>query len=164
MYNWLIFGLLAVTWVVFSGQLDPFHLSLGVVSALLVIRFSADLLFSNRSQTLSDRMRQGRLLAAYLLWLLYEILLANLHVLYLALHPRGPDSVAPSVIRFKTSLRGEFAKWLLANSITLTPGTVTIKVEGDELFIHAISEKSADGLGSQMERRIARIYEPEGQA
>lgn len=164
MYNLLIFGLLGAIWIVFSGQFDAFHLTLGILSAFLVVRFSGDLLFKDRAQRFSERLRQGRLLIAYSFWLLIEVILANLHVLRLALHPRGPEEVDPSVIRFKTSLRGDFAIWLLANSITLTPGTVTIKVDGDELHIHAISLKTAEGLGHEMERRIARIYEPQANA
>ena len=75
--------------------------------------------------------------------------------------PKGMDEVEPEVVRFKTKLRSDFGKWLLANSITLTPGTVTIMVRGDEFVIHAISQGAAEGLNGEMERRIAQIFEPE---
>ena len=55
-------------------------------------------------------------------------------------------------------LKTDFEKFLLANSITLTPGTVTIKILGDTFYIHAISDFSVDGLNGEMDRRIAHIF------
>ena len=61
----------------------------------------------------------------YLPWLAYQILASNIYVAYLVLHPRMP--IDPSLVEFETSLQSERALVLLAQSITLTPGTVTVR-------------------------------------
>ena len=66
----------------------------------------------------------------------------------------------PRLVRIKTELKTDFAKWFLANSITLTPGTITIDIEGDELLIHSISEATTTGVKDDaMQRKIASIFE-----
>ena len=84
---------------------------------------------------------------------MYQIVLANLHVVYLICRP---DHIRPQVVRFKTRLRSDFAKVTLGNSITLTPGTITMDIVDDEFVVHAISDKVADGLqNGEMELRVA---------
>ena len=161
MYHLLIFVLLLLTWVIFSGQFDAFHLTLGALSAWFVTKISGDLLFTDRKGSIFGRLREGILLPGYIWYLVYEVVVANLHVLYLALHPNGMRELRPRMIKFRTILKTDFAKWVLANSITLTPGTVTAKIEGDIFHVHAISEAVAAGIGGEMERRVAEIFEPE---
>ena len=78
--------------------------------------------------------------------MLYQILLSNLHILKLALSPGDLPEVQPRLVRIRTGLKTDFAKWFLANSITLTPGTITIDIDGDELLIHSISEVTTTGV------------------
>ena len=158
-----IFFILLATWLVFSGQFDGFHVSLGILSCILVTWMSSDLLFPKRDTPLKARWREVWRLPGYMAWLTYQIFVANVHVLRLALHPRGLREVKPRIVRFETKLKTEFARWVFANSITLTPGTVTVKVEGDDFYIHAISRYSALGLEGSMEARIQRIFDPEGE-
>ncbi|MCB1233895.1 MAG: Na+/H+ antiporter subunit E [Verrucomicrobiae bacterium] len=150
------------TWLVFSGLFDGFHITLGIISSALVTQISSDLLFDDRSATLRDRARQGWRLALYLGWLMWQVVLSNLHLLRLALAPGGLAEVKPRVVSFRTTLKTDFEKFLLANSITLTPGTITVKILGDEFLVHAVSETAASGLDGQMERRIARIFAKPG--
>jgi multicomponent Na+:H+ antiporter subunit E len=161
MYRILTFCLLFLLWLVLSGLFDPFHLTLGAISCALVTWMSSDLLFEDRSVSLSARVRQLIRLPGYALWLLYEIFLANLYVFRLSLRPSGLGDVRPKVVRFKTHLKTDFAKWVFANSITLTPGTVTIRIVDDEFYVHAISEHTAKGLEGEMEKRIAAVWEPD---
>ena len=161
MHKALIFIVLLSTWLIFSGFFDAFHVSLGVISSLFITVISGDLLFSDRQTSGRDRLRELSRLPGYLLWLLWQIVLANLHVLKLALAPRGPDQIAPRVVRFKTHLNSQFARFVFAQSITLTPGTVTVRIDADEFLVHAISEEAAEGLAGEMERRIAYVFEPE---
>ena len=161
MYQLLVFFLLFLTWVIFSGFFDPFHLTLGAFSCALVTWMSSHMLFENRSRSLGRLVRELFGVARYLVWLLWQIVLANVHILRLALSPAGMRDVEPSIIRFRTGLRSDFAKYVLAQSITLTPGTVTVKIEGDEFVVHAISRMTADGLDGSMERKIASIFESE---
>jgi hypothetical protein len=82
--------------------------------------------------------------------------LANIHMFKLAFAPES--QLQPQIVRYRTGLKSDFEKFLLANSITLTPGTVTIKILGDTFYIHAISDFAAGGLDGEMERRIAHIF------
>ena len=85
-------------------------------------------------------------------------------MLRLALVPGAMREVEPSIVKFHTRLKSDFALFLLANSITLTPGTITVKVLGDEFYIHSISKASAKGLDGRMEEFIAWIFEDEVEA
>lgn len=154
----ITFALLLAAWLVLSGIYDVFHLSLGVFSCGFVTWMSSDLLFDDRSPGLGTRLAQAWRLTGYLAWLLWQVVLSNLHLLKLALLPGGMAEVKPRITVYRTSLKTDFEKFLLANSITLTPGTITIKILGDDFYIHSISEFAAVGLDGQMERRIAAIF------
>ncbi len=148
------FFVLLTFWLVLSGHYDLFHVGWGIVSAAVVTFFSVGL-------PSLDTGRQNRLrfwsLVTYLPWLFLQVVLANLHVAYLVLHP---NAIRPQIIRVKTRLSGDLAKTTLGNSITLTPGTITMDIQDDELIVHALSEKVARELANgQMERRVARIFQ-----
>ena len=166
MYFWITFLLLLINWAVFSGKFDSFHLGLGVLSSLLVAWTTSDLLFSKREQTLTSRLAEAGRFSGYCGWLLYQILLANMHVIALALFRNYRDKeLDPHIFTFKTRLQTDFARFVLANSITLTPGTVTIRIEDDNFCVHAVSRKAAGDLPagqtmSQMEKRVAAVFEP----
>lgn len=161
MYRLLVFAILFASWLGFSGLFDAFHVTLGLLAAAFVTWISSDLFFENRRQTGRERLRQLAALPPYLVWLFRQIVVANLHILRLVLLPKGMDDVAPRVVAYKTRLQSPFARFTLAQSITLTPGTVTLKVVGDTFYVHAISKWAADGLDGDMEERIAAVYEPE---
>jgi multicomponent Na+:H+ antiporter subunit E len=94
---------------------------------------------------------------AYVPWLLKEIVVANIQVARLVLDPRLP--IDPVVVRFNTRLSTDLARTTFANSITLTPGPVTLDVEGSELVVHALTTAMADLAGGTMERRIAGVFD-----
>ncbi len=91
-------------------------------------------------------------------WLLWQVLLANIHVLKLAFS-QNERATHPRIIRFKTSLKSDFARYVFANSITLTPGTVTMSLVGDEFVVHAIDKAVADELPGEMEKRVAAVFD-----
>ncbi len=161
-YRLASFGILLGLWIVFSGKFDLFHLTLGVISAGIITHFSGDMFFHDRTRGLEERKRELSRLPGYLVWLVWQIILANLHVLYLALHPRGLAEVEPTLVRFHTPLRSAFAKYVLANSITLTPGTITLKTTGNRFVVHAISLKTKESLDGSMDRRIADVFGEKG--
>lgn len=155
----LTFLIMLVLWVLLSGKFDFFHLSLGVISCALVSYFSSDLLFPNPDLSLGSLIRTWLRFIRYIPWLLYQILLANLHLMYLSFHPRMLELIDPQIIKFKARLRSDLSRLTFANSITLTPGTITIYVSSDGDFrVHAIDAKSAGGLPGEMEERIARVF------
>ena len=143
-------------WILLSGKFDLFHLSLGVLSSALVSFLSADLLMYEQGK---DRLSTGLRFIMYLPWLMYQIVLSTLHVTFLALHPKMKDQIDPTIVTFKTKLTSNIAKVALANSIPLTPGTITIRVEDQIFYVHAISRKAAAGLPGEMEERLAKVFE-----
>ncbi len=153
----LTFIIMCGTWVLLSGKFDAFHLSLGVISCALVAYFSSDFLFSSPKPrgVLSQWVR----FATYIPWLMVEIAKANLHVTYLVFHPRMMELIDPQIVKFGSILESDLGLVTFANSITLTPGTITICVTVDGDFkVHAIDKASGDPLPGEMERRIAEAF------
>ncbi|MBW2688410.1 MAG: Na+/H+ antiporter subunit E [Deltaproteobacteria bacterium] len=147
-------------WVILSGMFDAFHLTLGVISCLLVAQFSGKMLFEGLK--VEVRVKQIFGMLAYGPWLLWAIVLSSLEVAYIVLHPRMLEKMDPQLIRFKTKLKSNFARVTFAQSITLTPGTITVSVHDDEMTVYALTQNAANSLPGEMERRIARALEPEG--
>lgn len=149
------FSILFSFWVLLSGFFDFMHLLLGAICTFLIARFSHDLLISDGRDLRLAVLRVLRFLA-YLPWLLYQIMRANIDVAYRTLHPRMP--ISPRVIKFKTNLKTEMGVVTLANSITLTPGTITIDVIEGKYFVHALSKESAEALlAGEMQARVKKI-------
>jgi len=152
----LVFAVCFVFWLLLSGHYAPFYLALG---ALL----SAGVAWVNRDdESISDLVRAFPRLAAYVPWLLKEIVVANLQVARIILHPRLP--IDPVVIRFRPPLTGDLAQTLLGNSITLTPGTITLDVDGDEFVVHALTARAGrDLIEGSMPTRVKAVFgEPGG--
>lgn len=150
----LTFIMMFAFWMLLSGQTMPILVILGVISSLLVAWWSHDLFLG--------RVNIGRGLArvfrhiAYLPWLFWQIVLANLHLVYLTLHPNPP--LEPAFIKFKTDYDTDMGVFVLANSITLTPGTVTIEAGRGEFIVHAITRTSAESLlTGEMQARVKGI-------
>ena len=158
MYQLLTFILLLVNWIIFSGVLDAFHLGLGVICCGFVAWLSTDLVFGNTSKGFSARLVEAFRFMGYAAWLLWQVVLANIHVLKLAFS-QNDRATHPRIIRFKTSLKSDFARYVFANSITLTPGTVTMSLVGDEFVVHAIDKAVADELPGEMEKRVAAVFD-----
>ena len=144
-------------WVVLSGKLDVFHLTLGVISCLIVTTLSRDLIFPNSNT--KGFLRTGGRFLLYIPWLLYQIFMANLHVLFLVFHPRMMDRIDPRIFRFQSGLKKDLSLVTFANSITLTPGTITVYVSvSGTVTVHALDRKSREGLPGHMEKRIASVF------
>ena len=97
----------------------------------------------------------GRFLL-YLPWLLKEILIANVNVAKVILSPKLP--ISPIMVVFGSTQKPELGRVLYANSITLTPGTITTGVEGDQLEIHALTWTAVDGREEdEMDQRVSIV-------
>ncbi len=146
-------------WLHLSGHFDPFHLALGVGSVVLVMWINAPLkdtqLYSGDTFAW-DQANYGALLA-YVPWLAWEILSASMQVAYLVLHPKMP--VEPCLLYFRVNLPNLAARVILGNSITLTPGTVTIRIQGNDFLVHALTRASAESLvKGTMPLRVSKIF------
>ena len=149
---------LSVLWLLLSGYFtEPLLLVLGLASVLLVVAMV------HRMEVLDQEGHPVHLGARVLLywpWLLKEIVLANIDVGKAILGFRGAVA-APTVFGVQASQMSELGRVIYANSITLTPGTVTIAVDGDRLTIHALTPDAVEGLeGGEMDRRVSRLEEP----
>lgn len=155
----LRFGLLFLTWCAFSGLYDPYHLFLGVLASAWVAAVSRHVSLSqpNTHRPLG-RLRLSWRVGAYFLWLLGEVVKANIQVLKLSFSSNLQERLSPTVMEFRTKLADDFSRFLLAHSITLTPGTVTVRVDGDRFIVHALTQEMAAGVPGQMEDRILRIF------
>ena len=149
------FFILFIFWALLSGKYDSFHLTLGVICSIIIAYLTHDLLFAN--VRVGDTRIIVQRFITYMPWLVYQIILSNIHVAYLSLSPKMP--IAPQILRFRTKLESDISWVTLANSITLTPGTITMDIREGEFFVHALSKKVADDLNTgEMEDRIAHIF------
>jgi len=142
-------------WILLSGKFDVFHLSLGAICSIIVAYLFHDLLFVN--VRVGDIRTMAWRFVIYIPWLIKQILLANVHVASLVLHPKMP--IEPQILTFKTKLESDISTVTLANSITLTPGTITMDIKDGVFYVHALSKKVADDLNAgEMEDRVAHIF------
>lgn len=92
----------------------------------------------------------------YIPWLLWEIVKSNFHVAKIVLSPKMP--ISPRLIRVKASQRTDLGRVIYANSITLTPGTVTMDVRGEDFLVHALTKDTAAGvLTGEMDRKVTTM-------
>jgi len=158
----ICFGLwMLLTWCV---QLDS--ILAGLVVAALSATFLGHLFPRNARETfaLSSLKR--------LLWFIYYVpvflvacMKANVDVAYRVLHMNLP--IRPGIVRVKTGLKSEMGRTFLANSITLTPGTLAVDIIGEDLYVHWIAVSADDDpeaqtriIVSQFERILKKVFEP----
>jgi multicomponent Na+:H+ antiporter subunit E len=159
--------LLFAFWVVLSGKLDLVHLSAGALFSVGIALFSCRLFALDPPIVQAGRHPFAVLpwtgLATYVPWLIAQILVSTLQVAKLVLSPRM--EIRPKLFTFSFPLPHGLARATLANSITLTPGTVTIDVDGDEYMVHAINDEAARDLEGMapgnMKERVGRLFGPE---
>ena len=143
----LLFGL----WLLLTGSLDSQELIVGAVAALLVAGLAAG---SMRSLTACDQPALKRVVyaVAYVPYLLWQILLANLDVARRVTSPALP--ISPGIVRVRTRLTSPLGRLFLTSSITLTPGTLTVETDGADLYIHWI-DVTADGIEEASSRIVS---------
>jgi multicomponent Na+:H+ antiporter subunit E len=158
MVSLITFIVLYGFWVTLSGIFDLFHLSLGAISCALVTFISRDLLFSEKRVGKRHLLEIARFIR-YLPWLVYQIVLANIYVAKLVLHSDMLSRIDPRIIRFKVGVKGDLPVATFANSITLTPGTITVLIQEGFFYVHSIDQKVADDLlTGEMEDRVHEIF------
>ena len=151
--------LIFVLWLIFNGKITPEILALGLVlTAALGLLAWALFRYTPRRELLLYRLLPLFLL--YLLVLFREVVKANLKVIGYVLHPR--DRTEPTLIRIRVDLKTRFARYILANSITLTPGTLTVESTGDVLTVHCLHpsllENTENGVFVRLLRRMEAIH------
>lgn len=145
------------SWLLMSGIFEPFILLLGVISCGIVV------VIAIRMDVIDHEAVPVHLTFKVLLywpWLFWEIVKANIDVTKRVL---GLAEISPTMVRIKATQKSDLGLVLFANSITLTPGTISIDVEEDgHILVHAISREGTEGLeGGEMDRRVTEM-EDEG--
>ena len=140
-------------WLLLSGHYTPLILSLGALSILLVVLISRRMSLVD-SESMPIQLEWRAFL--YWFWLYGQILQSNWDVLK-RLCQRKMD-VSPTLFTVKAGQRSDLGRVIYANSITLTPGTVTLKARGEDFLVHALSQAGADALtAGEMDRRVIAI-------
>ncbi len=143
-----------IFWILLSGEFTFILITSGVVASLITAYLSHDI-FIGKADLKTETGRVFKFIV-YIPWLLWEIILANVEIAYLVLSPK--PLVDPQIVRFKNDLKTDLGIVTLAHSITLTPGTVTVDANREEFVIHAIWQKSADGIiGGEMQQKVKKI-------
>ncbi len=140
---WGMFLILTLFWLVVAGSFDLQIAATGALVSLFVVYFNRDILIYGDERP-PLRLKNLLWLIMYAKDFLISVLKANLQVAYLVLNPRLP--INPGIIRFNPGIRLVTGRVLLANSITLTPGTLTIFCTEEEMMVHALTEQNALGL------------------
>lgn len=145
--------ILSMLWLLLSGHYNGLLLGLGLASVVLTLIISARMEVTDREGHPIHLALRGLI---YWPWLVKEIVVANVDVAKAILGMT--DDIRPSLFTIKASQQTDLGRTIYANSITLTPGTVTIAMSGDELTIHALTPAAREGLGTgEMDRRVTFV-------
>lgn len=144
--------ILVLSWVLWSGIYKPLLLWLGLASCLLSVWLAHRMGFFRHPVPLSSVLR----LPAHWWWLLGEVIRSSVDVARVVLSPSLP--ISPTVVELTTIEATDLGKVIMGNSITLSPGTVTIDLHQDRLLVHCLTRRSAMELQEhEVQRRIARL-------
>ena len=145
-------------WVIFNGRITNEIMIAGVLISLLLDVFVKKILKINfPGATLIKFLKLFPDAFIYVIVLLIEIVKANMLISKLVLAPQ--IEVEPCLVKFKTPLKTQAARVALANSITLTPGTITVSLENNEFLVHALNRDIAHGLENSIFERILKRME-----
>jgi multicomponent Na+:H+ antiporter subunit E len=151
--------LLLIFWLLLSGMMDIFHLSLGVLSVIMVLLINSRIRQYNYFDEMlpdAENIRIFRLLY-FIPWLLLEVVISSFKVAYLIIHPKMP--IKTGMIKFRTNLPHMNAKVLLGNAITLTPGTVTLEIKGSDFLVHSMTNEAVEGhIDHDLTCEVAKLY------
>ena len=143
----------AVVWLLLSGHYTPLILSFGAVSVLIVVWFMWRM---ERIDEKLDILPMRPRMLYYLLWLMWQVVLSNIDLVRRIWDPDLP--IRPTWQRLDTKVTSSLAKTLYANSITLTPGTLTTDVREDHFMVHSLSPDGIEDLRKGgMEEKIQRL-------
>lgn len=144
-----------IFWIVLNGRFTWDVLLTGVFATLLVTVFTYKLLGIDFAREKKVWRRLGRIVPYFFL-LIVEVVKANIHMIQTIL--ASVIEIRPQIVYFKSPVRSDGSKIALASSITLTPGTITIKLEGDDFGVHALDESFAEGVdASAFVKRLKKI-------
>jgi multicomponent Na+:H+ antiporter subunit E len=150
---WSTVGTLFAFWLLLSGYFTAFLIAAGAAAALAVAWVARRMEVVDRE---GHPVELSLAALGYWPWLAKEIVKSGWQVTRIILDPKLP--ISPTLVRFKPTQRTVVGLVTHANSITLTPGTITVEAERGEFLVHALTRSGADGVvESEMDRRVTRF-------
>lgn len=158
----LVFFIIAfLLWLLLTWSLEYPRLLIGVAVAIVsMLVYGA--IFTKEPRKFANPLRY-LIFVYYIPIFFYHCIKANLDVMYRVIHPEMP--IKPGIVKVRTSLRTDMGKTFLANSITLTPGTMSVDIDGEYLYIHWIwvdtteVEEATKSIPGKFERHLAGVFE-----
>lgn len=156
-----LFILSLIFWLLLTFKVTVPNIIVGTVASIICSLFFGRFFITNVYKLLQPQRYFWFLV--YLIIFIWECIKANIDVAYRVLHPAMP--IRPGIVKVKTTLKSDLAKMLLANSITMTPGTISVDIIDDNLYIHWIYIRSEDPevytkiITGAFEKYIKRIIE-----
>jgi multicomponent Na+:H+ antiporter subunit E len=156
-----LFILSLIFWILLTFSITVPNIIVGIVASLLCTLFFGRFFIKNVYKLLQPERYFWFII--YLIIFIWECIKANIDVAYRVLHPGMP--IRPGIVKVKTTLKSDLAKMLLANSITMTPGTISVDIIDNDLYIHWIFIRSEDPevytemITGAFEKYIKRIIE-----
>ena len=148
-----------LAWIIFNGKVTTEIVIFGIVIAAAVFAFTCK--FMGYSLKMEKMLyRKSFLIFRYIGVLMVEIIKANADVVKFIFNDK--EVVEPVIVTFQTNLKSELSRVILANSITLTPGTITISLEGDELVVHCLDKSLAEGMEDSIFVKLLEEIERKG--
>jgi len=138
--------LVFLAWIALTLSLSPYELLVGFVVSLVITSISHKVLHPDRPAVIFNPLRWGNMIL-YILVFLYVEVLSHIDVVKRVF----TGKVRPAIVEIRTGIRSDSGKMVLGNSITLTPGTLTLRVGGNSMFIHTI--------GYDRKKRIGELFE-----
>ena len=142
-----MFLLVLLLWIIFNGQLTTEIFVFGLIFASVIYAFACKFMHFSIEKDISY-LKKTLYVIEYLIVLFIEIVKANICVGKMVLSSRY--EVEPAVVTFKSNLKSETARVILANSITLTPGTITVRLQYDMFTVHCLDKSLAEGLNDSI--------------
>lgn len=150
-----MFVLLFLFWILINGKITLELVIVGLIIAAAVYAFACYFLrFSFKKDLML--MKSLPLLISFMALLVVEVVKSNLNIIGVILKNKTPE---PAIATFNVNLKNEFLRVLYANSITLTPGTITISLTKDEIVVHALRHEYLDGIDSSRLLKILQKME-----
>ncbi len=141
--------ILAILWMALSWHTEPLLIGFGVASVLVAVGAAARMRILDAEAVPIHLLPRG---LVYWVWLLREIVKANIDVAKVILHPKLP--ISPVMLKVPASQKTELGRSIYANSITLTPGTVAVGMGDDDITVHALTRDGAAGLDGTMDAKV----------
>lgn len=152
--------LLFAVWMLFTASFEPFSLAAGAAGALLIAGLTYDLFIAEHQANIRFILPNPLYLLLYFFTILFFIYQSSFVMLKAVITGRSN----PKIVHFRTRLRSDMARMILANSITLTPGTITLDLNDDHLTVHWLfsstshAKAAGEAVKGRMERHIQRIW------